>query len=180
MPTSSAGRLLDSWDSIRGEAMPVRAAALAAMHCGVPPADAAGWSITRRDLALFDLRADLFGDGLDAVATCASCSTELEMQVALAQIRPQVDEGPADDTFEVIVDGTPIRCRMPNTDDLIAAGALVDIAAARRLLIQRCVADGDEAVRERAVALLPPQSSDVQLHLTCPSCGHGWQTPFDI
>jgi hypothetical protein len=180
MPKSSAGRLLDSWDIVRGEALPVRAAALAAFRCGVPAADAARWSIPRRDVALFDLRAELFGDELDAVSICSACSTPLEMQVALSEIRPHTSMTLAGETFEVVVDGTSISCRRPDTDDLIAASALGDVHAARQLLIERCVDAADPSVRQRAAALLPAEPTDVHLQLTCPACGHMWQTPFDI
>lgn len=179
MSTSSAGRLLDSWDSLRGEALPVRAAALAAMRCGVPAADAARWSIPRRDVALFDLRAELFGDGLEAVASCPACDALLEMQLALSQIRPYSADPPSD-TFDVAVDGAPVTCRLPNTDDLLAASALGDVDAARHLLMARCVDAADPSLRERAAALVPFDPADVHLNLTCPACGHAWQTPFDI
>jgi hypothetical protein len=180
MSKSSAGRLLDSWDSIRGEALPVRAAALAALMCGVAPAAAARWTIPRRDVALFDLRAELFGDELDAVSACPACSTGLEMQLALSQIRPAADEPLSNDPVTVVVDGTLITCRIPNTEDLIAASAVGDVDAARQLLIARCVDAGERSVRERAAALLPFEPTDVHLNLTCPSCRHTWQTPFDI
>lgn len=179
MSRSSAGQLLDSWDSLRGEALPVRAAALAAMWCGVPAADAARWSIPRRDVALFDLRAELFGDGLECVAACPACDALLEMQLALSQIRPYGIDPPGD-TFDVAVDGAPVTCRLPNTEDLLAASALADVDAARHLLMARCVDTAEPSVRERAAALVPFGAADVQLNLTCPECGHAWQTPFDI
>ena len=180
MSKSSAGRLLDSWDSIRGEALPARAAALAAMQCGVPAADAARWSIPMRDVALFDLRAELFGDALDAVSACPACTTPLEMQLALSEIRPHAGDRPSSGTLDVEVDGAPVSCRIPNTEDLVAASALGDVDAVRRLLLARCVDAAEFSVRERAAALIPFDPTDVHLNLTCPSCGHEWQTPFDI
>jgi hypothetical protein len=75
---------------------------------------------------------------------------------------------------------TPVRCREPNTEDLLAVASLEDVGEARGQLIARCVQSTDPDLRERAAALLTTQFNDVQLDLTCPACGHAWQAPFDI
>ena len=69
MRQTPARQLLDGWDSVRGEGLVMRAAALAAISRAASLADAVRWSIPRRDLALFELRAHLFGDALQAVAS---------------------------------------------------------------------------------------------------------------
>lgn len=176
-----ADQLLDGWDSVRGEAMPVRAAALASLAGDVPLSEVMRWSIARRDVALFDLRARVFGDSLDAVVRCPACDEQLEMQLAISGIRPVEDIPPGSgvDRIEVLVGNRRVPCRLPNTEDLIAAAACRDVAAARDALLERCVEADDPEVREQAAALLV-SPADVQLDLTCPSCAHGWRTPFDI
>jgi hypothetical protein len=174
-----AGQLLDSWDSVRGEAMPVRAAALASLAGDVSLNEVMRWSIARRDLALFELRAQVFGDSLDAVVRCPSCDEQLEMEFALSRIRPVEGVPPEADRTEVLVGDRPVACRLPNTEDLIAASACGDVAAARDALLARCIGVEDLEMREQAAALLV-SPADVQLNLTCPSCSHEWRTPFDI
>jgi hypothetical protein len=78
------------------------------------------------------------------------------------------------------IGGTRIRCRLPNSEDLLAVVSLADITEAREQLIARCVPSDDPDLREQAAALMAHQAEDVQLDLTCPSCGHAWQTAFDI
>ena len=46
------------------------------------------WSVARRDQALFDFRAQMFGDRVEAVTACPACAEQLEMHLALAQIAP--------------------------------------------------------------------------------------------
>ncbi|HUR35906.1 MAG TPA: hypothetical protein VM032_19015 [Vicinamibacterales bacterium] len=179
MRQTSARQLLDGWDTVRGEAMPVRAAALAALGSGVPCADVMQWSVARRDRALFDLRARLFGDAVDATVGCPSCAEQLEMTLALSQLRPD-DDMPASMWREVLVDGVPVPCRMPTSDDLVAIAACGDVPAARALLLAACIGAADPQQRELAAALLASEPTDVQLAMRCPACGHEWQAPFDI
>jgi hypothetical protein len=175
----SAGQLLGGWDSVLGEALPVRAAVLASLAGNVPLNEVMRWSIARRDMALFDLHARTFGDSLDAVVRCPACDDLLEMQFELSRIRPVEGGPPEADRIEVLVGERRVACRLPNTEDLIAAAACRDVAAARDALLERCVEVDDPEVREQAAGLLV-SPADVQLALTCPSCAHEWRSPFDI
>jgi uncharacterized protein (UPF0212 family) len=160
--------------------MPLRAAALAALLTDQPMVDVMRWSVARRDQALFDFRAQVFGDRVEAVTLCPACAEQLEMHLTLAQIAPS--KGPASPSaFRTLrIGGTRIRCRLPNSEDLLAVASLTDITEAREQLIARCVPSDDPDLREQAAALLARQADDVQLDLTCPACGHAWQSAFDI
>ncbi len=180
MRPTPARQLLDGWETFRGQPMPVRAAALAALLTDQPLAEVMRWSVARRDHALFDFRAQIFGDRVEAVTFCPACAEQLEMHLALAQIAP-AQGAAARSAFRTLrIGGTRIRCRLPNSEDLLAVASLTDIAEAREQLIARCVQSDDPDLREQAASLLAHQADDVQLDLTCPACGHAWQTPFDI
>ncbi len=180
MRQTAARQLLDGWETVRGQQMPVRAAALAALSTDQPLADVMRWSVARRDQALFDFRAQMFGDRVEAVVPCPACAEQLEMQLALAQIAPS-KSGAGPSAFRTVqIGGRRIRCRQPNSEDLLAVASLTDVAAAREQLIARCVDSDDPSLREQAAALLARHANDVQLDLTCPACGHAWQTAFDI
>lgn len=180
MRQTPARQLLDSWETFSGQPMPVRAAALAALLTNRPLAEVMRWSVARRDQALFDFRAQVFGDRVEAVTSCPACVEQLEMHLALAQIAPS-KSGTASSAFRTVrVGRSRVRCRLPNSEDLMAVASLTNIAEAREQLIARCVQSDDTDLREQAAALLTLHADDVQLDLTCPACGHAWQTAFDI
>jgi hypothetical protein len=181
MRQTPAGQLLDGWETFRGQPMPVRAAALAALFTGQSLAEAMRWSVPRRDRVLFDCRAQVFGDRVEAVTSCPACGEQLEMHLAPSQIAPSKRDTAASSTFRSVrIGGSRVRCRLPNSEDLLAVASLTDIAEAREQLIGRCVQSDDPDLREQAAALLAHQADDVHLNLTCPACGHAWQTGFDI
>src|SRR4249919_7444 len=86
MPPTPARQLLDGWETFRDQPMPLRAAALASLVTEQPLGDVMRWSVARRDQTLFDFRARMFGDRVEAVAFCPSCAEPLEMQIPLAEI----------------------------------------------------------------------------------------------
>jgi hypothetical protein len=87
-----------------------------------------------------------------------------------------------------------VRFRLPDSSDLTAISACEEVAAAKQLLLARCLLevrlDGQgqtvdqlpetilEAVSEH-LAEADPQAN-VQLDLTCPTCAHTWSAAFDI
>jgi hypothetical protein len=181
MQLTSARQLLESWEALQGQPMPVRAAGLAALLTGRSLRNVLRWSIARRDRALFDFRAQMFGERVEAVTACPDCTEQLEMQLPLGQITPSKTAVRKSAFQTVHCDGAPVRCRAPNSEDLLAISASHDVADARAQLIARCIQTDDPELRDRAAALLTgAPADDVELNLMCPACGHTWQAPFDI
>lgn len=176
----SARQLLDGWDAYRNESMPMRAAALAALATGVPLRTAVRWPIAKRDRALFDLRAQLFGDDLDGVTSCPSCAEPLELRLSISAIRPSGTRSRVTRWRLIRLGRTRVRWRLPDTEDLIAAGASATAAEMRASLLARCIRSDDARMREQVAARLPAEPSDVHFDLSCPACAHRWQSPFDI
>jgi hypothetical protein len=181
MRQTSARQLLDGWEALRAEPMAVRAASLAALLTRRPLEEVVRWSITRRDRVLFDLRAQMFGNRVEAVTNCPSCAEPLEMEFALADIAPPRRAHLKSLFRAVRIGGERVSCREPNTEDLLAVAPLQDVAEARARLLARCIRTEDPELRERAAAVFGRElPDDVQLKLTCPACAHGWLAPFDI
>jgi hypothetical protein len=180
MRQTPARQLLEGWETYRGQPMPVRAAGLAALVTRQPLADVMRWSVARRDRTLFEFHAQVFGDRVEAVTACPGCADPLEMQIALTQITPPRRRGRAASSRILRLAGTRIRCREPNSEDLLSVASLADVGEARGQLIARCIDSDDPEVRERAAALMVNDADDVRLDLTCPACGHRWQALFDI
>jgi hypothetical protein len=123
------------------------------------------------------------------VIDCPACGARVEFVAPVAGLR--IDPGPGVE-LELEADGYHLRLRPPTSDDLLALAAAPDAGAAEALLLARCVAaerDGaveladqlPESVREAAVAALAEAdpAADLRFDVTCPTCDHGWEPPFD-
>ena len=146
--------------------------------------DLARLSLGQRNRALLDLREALFGTQLDSVAACPQCGEQLSLEFATSDLQTTI--APPPETLALESETGAITFRVPNTLDLIAAAQLHEVAAARELLLRRCVHQPIEPLPDRtrdaiaqAMAQADPQA-DLQLALTCPACTHTWQVAFDI
>jgi hypothetical protein len=170
---------------------PARALLLLAAAAPATPPDA--WpalTVGRRDMALLDLYAALFGPQIDAVADCPACGGRVEFAAPVAALR--VEPGPGD-AAELKAGGYRLRLRPPTSADLLALGDAADAAAAEALLLARCVsaeAGGTSCPADQlpapvveaavnALAELDP-AADLRFDLVCPACGHGWEPLFDV
>jgi len=156
-------------------------------------AERAALGIGDRDGRLFALREQTFGPRLDGFAECPQCAEGLEFDVAVDDLRATPAPGAEDNDYLMVGDLT-LRFRLPDSRDLGAAAACLDAAAARRLVIERCVlyasrdgvpvaaSDLSEEILTRLgqrIVECDPRA-EVLLDLRCPACGHGWQMLFDI
>jgi hypothetical protein len=145
-------------------------------------------------LALRDLT---FGRQLSGVATCPVCRERLELNLNTADLRAggEAESGAeSQEIFSLRVAGNELRFRLPDSSDLMAVADCRDAAAARQLLLERCLSTGEHNGAPVAAGRLPAEvvdalaqrmaqadpQGDVQLALTCPQCGHQWRVCFDI
>lgn len=150
----------------------------------------AAWTVGRRDAALLDLFARLFGDAIEAQAECPGCDAALELDVSAATLRSAATVTPTD-SFVLEHVGRFFSYRLPNTGDL---AALPEAGADRgRWLLRRCLLDvdeagvslGEDALRALETAIAATTAAvdplaEIELTLDCPQCGHAWGSPFDI
>jgi hypothetical protein len=193
MRALGAAELLDLWE--RGLRQPPARRALALLEAACPDLsepEIAALPIGRRDAHLLRLRELLLGPELTIVASCPACGEQLDSTFRTADIR--VDAAAAEPAQALEADGYRIGFRLPASDDLLALGAATDRAAARRMLLGRCILeaqrDGERtdagslpehviaAVADRMVAADP--QADVELALSCPACAHAWHSAFDV
>lgn len=189
----TASDILKAWE--QGEAQALIDRALAALGVGCPELardELATLSIGQRDARLFELRELTFGSRLDGFTACPHCQQRLEFALDLAALRQRISSSPASEEFEIESDGGALRFRLPNSRDLAAVATCEDVAAARRLLAERCVLQAnrngdvmselsDEAVAQLAecIGQCAPEA-EVMLDFACPSCRHEWQSLLDI
>jgi hypothetical protein len=108
--------------------------------------------------------------------------------------RGAINRAPTQGIYEVAIEGYDLRFRLPNSLDLAQVVRCGDVTVARNLLVQRCVLQASRDDGAVAVAALPetvlttlaesmdqydPQA-EVQLKLSCPTCGQHWPVLFDI
>ncbi|PYX00263.1 MAG: phage baseplate protein [Acidobacteria bacterium] len=193
----SVSELLAVWE--RGWSARPFERALALLSAATPecsPATLAGVSLGRRDASLLQLREWVFGPDLALVATCPHCGQSLEMAVPAGSLRSSPSyrsDAAAGREIEVAAGDHEIRCRPPNSEDLLACVGL-ESAARRGRLFERCVLEArrqgqavpaeqlPENVAElvvRRIAASDPQA-DVRIDLGCPDCRHQWTEVFDI
>jgi hypothetical protein len=188
----STTELLDAWE--RGLGMPAAERAVALLAAGEPGSshEHAALALGERDARLLALRRWAFGSRIDGVAGCPSCGAELELSVDAHDILLAPPAAPNGEEL-VRLEDYEVRFRLPDSRDAAEAGRAGTVAAARRVLLQRCVTGASrngsaveplalpEDVVERieeAMAERDPQA-DVRLALTCSECGHRWEAGFD-
>jgi hypothetical protein len=195
MPGPSASVILDAWE--RGLRQPLQRQILALLAATVPGAaagDIAALPLGERDALLFDLREQLFGPDVAAIAVCPDCGEQLEAGFPLAELRAPALP-PRDGEMEIETGAHRISFRPPNTADLLAVPEGADAGSARAILLDRCIVAARDSkgkpVARGALpdALLPaimegmarvdPQAV-VELDLACAACGRAFRAIFDI
>jgi hypothetical protein len=188
MRALSVADILAVWERAEGQQTAQRALTLLAAACPEMTADELGaLSIGERDARLLMLRESTFGSELLSRTSCPRCAAQLEFAFSANHVRAESQAAPT----TLKVEGGEVRFRLPNSRDLETISAAADIAAARRLLVERCLLhEGEkalaaqlppailEAIAER-MADADPQA-EVRLALTCPACSHCWEALFDI
>jgi hypothetical protein len=187
----SVHELLGVWE--RGLAAGPSERALAILSAASPespPGELARVSVGRRDGCLMTVREWAFGPDLAVLADCPRCHQPLETMLRVGDLRV-ADEAAAD--CSVTVGRYAVRCRPPDTTDLLACNGQ-DPAATWRRLFAACVTEAardaepvsagdlpDDVVREvvERIAALDPQA-DTRIDLSCPDCHYGWSEVFDV
>jgi hypothetical protein len=189
----SAQELLDAWERGLNEPSAARTLGLLAAGAETSRDAVATLSIGERDRRLLTLREWTFGPLLVSVAACVKCGERLEWTADVGDLRV-ASEPVASGELSIRSAGYSVRFRLPNSLDLTAAAGCPDVAAARRVLLERCVlgvelndleipsidlpSEVAEAVGSR-MSETDPQA-DTHFDVSCPSCGHRWTVLFDI
>ena len=195
MRTPTSSELLDAWESAFDSRPAERALALLALALPELGSDgAAKCSIGARDDYLLSLRVRLFGAELAGIAHCPACQTMIETAWSAAQLRASLAAPPCEPVLELVVQDCRISYRLPNTDDLLAIGEGSNAAAARSLLLARCILNATCGGQHACGAALPDAAldaleaamaeadpmADIECALACPACEHQWSVQFDI
>jgi len=200
MRALSTIELINLWERGLTQTSLERALALlTATSPDVPLPALAEMSVGRRDARLLTLRETLFGPELNCLADCPVCSERLEVNFSVNDIRTQdvidADQAPeSNQTLTLKEAGYELSFRIPNSLDLAAVGDSADVTGARSQLFERCLLKASHKGQDKTAAQLPDRiiekvakrmadadpQANVELDLTCPTCGHRWPAAFDI
>ena len=194
MHVLSGLELLECWEKGLEQSPARRALTLLVAACtDTSPEVLANLSIGQRDGSLLQLRESTFGPKIEGVTNCPECKKQLELTFNIADIRVNSEIGP-DETLSLNVDDYELRFRLPNSMDMEALAVGNELINNRLLLLERCLLDIQSEDKEKSVDQLPEQviekvvekmagadpQANVQLALSCSSCGHQWSLAFDI
>jgi hypothetical protein len=188
MRSPSSEEILAMWEAALAEHPIDRALTIAAAYSGQPKRTLAHLPVGVRDSLLFQARKCLFGPNLETFAQCPSCAGSLEFAVSIDELPlstcGELELASAPGAIYETESGLPFR--LPNSFDLAAIADVADAEEAERLLVRRCVVkdafDLDDRASEsvsRAIAECDP-AGDLELAVTCPSCGAQWTVILDI
>jgi hypothetical protein len=185
--------LLQVWE--RGAGAPPAQAVVPLLAAACPelsPEQLSRLTIGERDALLLSQREWMFGSQLEAFDVCPACGERLEFTLMVDSLRavPAVTDaselGQAG-SRSATVDAYEVEFRAPTVADTQRATSL-------EALLALCVMRSTRAGETQAIGELPatvveaishemakadPQA-DIQLALSCPSCGHEWLAMFDI
>jgi hypothetical protein len=194
MENLSARRILQVWE--RGQEQDAHGRALLLLglsHPEQPRERLAALPLGARDAELLALRCQTLGPDLKGRTFCPRCGVRLQFHLqgpGLLPPPPGAENPPASLTAE----GIEIVWRLPDGGDLEAARAASDVAAARLLLLRRCVLScrregaglAPEELPEEAVAALGAAmlerdpGAELRVDLSCAACGEDWWVFLDI
>lgn len=172
MRSLSNSQLLDLWE--RGAELHPLDRGLLALSLAHPEEAAEGladWTLGRRNRALLELHARLFGERLQAWSACAACGENMEMSLDWKALI-------SDSTLEEAIHFGEARFRLLTTRDLAEAARQPDVDSAALCLVRRCALDPEdfqtwsseqiEQLGERLAAADP--LAEIRLALVCPAC----------
>jgi hypothetical protein len=194
METLSARRILQVWE--RGQELDAHGRAVLLLGLCQPeqPRERlAALSLGARDAALLALRCRTLGPDLKGRTLCPRCGVRLQFHLQGPGLLPQ-PANPENPPAVLAAEGVEIVWRLPDGGDLAAARAAPDVAAARLLLLRRCVLSCRregcdltlEELSEGAVAALGEAmlerdpGAELRVDLSCASCGQDWWVFLDI
>jgi len=190
----SASELLNVWECEKDQTPVKQALALLRVACPEESIETlAKLSIGRRDSLLLTLREWTFGSQLTGIASCPECCEHIELSFDVTDILITPEPEPPEELI-INANGFEVRFHLPGSQDLAAITGYEDISIARKELLKSCLITANHNGKEISFGQLPSglseavvtkmaesdPHSDIELALSCPTCGYQWQAIFDI
>jgi len=145
-----------------------------------------------RDTQLLEVRRANLGERIEALETCPSCGEQIELALECSVLATGGAAPPSDWSLEH--SGHRLTLRALDSRDAAACVQAPDVAAARALLLERCVVAADRSGEPVPPGALPEEvgaavaaelaerddAAELSLALACPRCGHAWASVLDV
>ncbi len=195
MRALSARAALRAWE--QGEPFGPQDRALALLQAALPEVSRGRLRklpIGQRDALLLRLRQRTFGNKVRGFARCSRCGAKLEFEVDIRSYGATTQLQHRHSPEMLAADGFEVLFRLPDTTDFeVLADNCLEPAAARAMLVERCVLearrDGREVAPEElstaAVERLGERMEELDplaelpLAITCDQCEYRWLALFD-
>ncbi len=185
--------LLCAWEQGSQQPRAMRALALLGAGCELHDGDIAALGVPERDAALLALRRRSFGEALQGFAECEACGERLEFTLPTEAVAEQLDAA-AREVALVQLGSWSLTCRFATTADIVAAAAEPELAAARQVLLARCVSAAQADGHAVTFAALPPdvqaeaearlaamhETAELSVALPCPGCDATQAVTLDL
>lgn len=186
--------MLNIWEIGRSKTFTQQALLLLSASCPETPIDTlAELSIGQRDALLLTLREMTFGQSLNCMVSCPGCSEQIELSFNVTDIRITPESEPPEE-LTINANGFEVRFHLPGSQDLADITEYEDIGTAQEELLKSCLITAHHNGKEISFGQLPSElseaiakkmaesdpHSDIELALSCPTCGYQWQAIFDI
>jgi len=193
MEALSARRVLEVWERGQEQDGNARAVLLLGLaHPEQPGERLAALPLGARDAELLALRCRTLGPDLKGRTLCPRCGERLLFRLDGSALLPPL-AGAENPPATLAVSGIEIVWRLPDGSDMAAARACPDVAAARLLLLRRCVASCRREGSDLAVEELPDEAvaalgeamlerdpgAELRVDLSCAACGQDWWVFLD-
>ena len=195
MRALSAEALLMVWETGRRQSSLERALTLlAAAWPKSSREELAALSIGERDARLIKLRAQTFGPELASRTHCPKCAEKIELSFVTGEILALADSTSPLPDLSVKHDDFVVSFRLLNSSDLAEIATSTDAVVGRQMLLRRCILNAERCGEKISSGELPKAivnavvariakadpHAEVKLDVSCPTCGYGWSTLFDI
>jgi len=195
MKRLSAHELLSIWENCLPYPVLERSLYLLSVLYDTDMDTVAKMSIGERDTRLLQFREWIFGPRLINVSQCPYCSTPIEWETNINDIRLQeVTAEVSVKTLKLETDGFNIDFRLPNSSDIMMAISNPGLAADPVKIVSGCILSVLHHGKEYKPQALPPAvidkleqrmneedpQAEIKMVLNCPECEKQWEASFDI
>lgn len=188
----SAVATLDLWQAAEGLAPVERSLALAAVAGAQPVNELALLPLGQRDARLLVLYRSLGTRTLEATAPCPGCGEPAEFSLEVGDLLSR--GGGSTLPARVETGGYVVSSRPPDSRDVAAASATIDVASAERVLLRRCVTSARGPDGDVEPSALPPEVraqvahamadsdplAEVLVDVVCPACETAFVADVDV
>jgi T4 bacteriophage base plate protein len=196
MRTLNTPEVLDIWQTGYGRSVTENSLRLIGLSCDAENIEEmAHLSLGERDNRLMQLRRWFFGNTLNNIAVCPSCSQKVEWVSTVDEIGfHEAAHGDTYQSFEFRGEKLYVKFRLPTSKDIFQDNFFRNERSDVEKILLSCIVELRQDDQPLETAKLPKSVfqelareiekhdplSDISIQLNCPQCRYSWEASFDI